>query len=99
MFPWEKKILARVYPSVRPSVGGFFICNKISDGKGSYRRLLYRWTCSVGEAVGNYSPTELIPGTDRISPSVKIFNSVVNILKLFVGLLLVFPIILSKIEL
>ena len=72
-----KKFLARVYPSVRPSVGGFFICNKISDGKGSYRRLLYRWTCSVGEAVGNYSPTELIPGTDKISPSVKLFNGVV----------------------
>ena len=80
-------------------MGGFFICNRISDGKGSYQQLLYRQTCSVGEAVGNYSSTELIPGTDRISPSVKLFNGVLNILKLFVGLLLVFPIILSKIEL
>jgi hypothetical protein len=42
-----------VYPSVRPSVGGFFICDRISDGKGNYRRLVYRRTTAVGETVGN----------------------------------------------
>ena len=48
--------LARAYPSVRPSVFCrrvfFFICDRISDGNGIYRRLVYRRTCSVGDAVG-----------------------------------------------
>ena len=48
--------LARAYPSVLPSVfpsvGGFFICDRISDGNGIYRRLLYRRTGSVGDSVG-----------------------------------------------
>ena len=51
MFPREIFFFgARV--SVCKTVGGcfFFIC----DGNGSYRRLLYRQTCSVGEAIGNY---------------------------------------------
>jgi len=49
---------ACVYPSVRPSVFCrcvfFFICDRIRDGNGFYRQLLYWRTCSVGEAVGNY---------------------------------------------
>jgi len=44
--------LARTCPSVLPSVGGFFICDRISDGNGIYWRLLYQWKCSVGESVG-----------------------------------------------
>jgi len=36
------------------SVCFFFICDRISDGNGFYRQLLYWRTCSVGEAVGNY---------------------------------------------
>jgi len=51
--PAGKNFLARAYPSVLPSVGGFFfICDRINDGNGIYRRLFYRRKCSVGESVG-----------------------------------------------
>jgi hypothetical protein len=56
MFPQETFFLAHAYPSVRLSVfcwWVFFICDRLSDGNGSYRRLVYR-TWSVGEAVSNY---------------------------------------------
>jgi hypothetical protein len=53
MFPQETFFLARANLSVRPSMGVFFICDRLSDGNGSYRRLEYRRTYSVGEAIGN----------------------------------------------
>jgi hypothetical protein len=60
-----------VYPSVRPSVGGFFICDRISDGKGNYRRLVYRRTTAVGETVGN----NFTDGVHALH--LKLFNGVV----------------------
>ena len=89
MFPRETFFLARAYPSVRPSVcpsvGVFFICDRISDENGIYRRLLYRRTCSVGESVG-------MVFTDGMSPSVKLDNFVVYIIffSLFFVLILLF---------
>jgi hypothetical protein len=65
--------LARAYPSVIPSMCpsvGVFFCDRISDGNGIYRRLLYRRTCSIGESVGMFF-------TDGMSPSVKLDNVVV----------------------
>ena len=59
-------------------MGVFFICERFSDGNGIYRRLVYRRTCSVGEAVGIISPTDFIAVTDKISPSVKLVNDVVK---------------------
>jgi hypothetical protein len=41
-----------------PSVGVFFICDRLSDGNGSYRRLVYRRTGSVGEAVDMFLTDE-----------------------------------------
>jgi len=35
-----------------PSVVGFFISNRISNGMGNYQRSVFRLTDSVGEAVG-----------------------------------------------
>jgi hypothetical protein len=76
MFPLEKKILARAYLSVRPSVFHrwvvfFFICDRISNEKWSYRWLLYRRMYSVGEAIGNFFTSGTIP-------SVKLFNGLVK---------------------
>jgi len=42
----------RASPSVRPSVVGFFIFDRISDGIGNYRRSVFGRTDSIGEAVG-----------------------------------------------
>jgi hypothetical protein len=43
-----------VYKTVGvPSVIGFFISDRLSDGTGNYRRLAYRQTKSVGDTVGN----------------------------------------------
>ena len=73
MFSRDKKNLPRVSVCKTvgvPSVGGFFICDRISDGKGNYRQLVYRRTKAVGETVGNNF-------TDGIIPSVKLFNGVV----------------------
>ena len=39
----------RTQLSVRPSVFGFFISDRISDGTGNYRRSIFRRTYSVGK--------------------------------------------------
>jgi len=51
MFSQEKKI-CRTSPSVRPSVVGFFISDRISNGMGNYRRSVFGRMDSIGEAVG-----------------------------------------------
>ena len=79
MFPRETFFLARAYPSVRPSVFRrwvfFFICDRLNDGNGIYRRLVYQRTVSVGEASVFFSPTNFIAVTDGISSSIKLDNA------------------------
>jgi len=58
-----------------PSVGVFFICDRLSDGNGIYRRLVYQRTVSVGEASVFFSPTDFIAVTDGISSSIKLDNA------------------------
>jgi len=38
-------------PSVRPSVVGFFIFDRISDGMGNYRQSVFGRTDSIGKNV------------------------------------------------
>ena len=57
----------------------FFICDRISDGNGIYRRLFYHGALpSVF-----FSPMDFIAVTDGINPSVKLDNVVVLDIPLF----------------
>jgi len=86
MFPRETFFLARAYLSVRPSVFHrwvfFFICDRISDEIGvtddyyTNGRVPSVWLSVI------ISPTEFIPFTDGIIPSVKLFNGVVIVERL-----------------
>ena len=73
MFSWEKKILARV--SFCKTVGGWFFlfATELETEMGVTDD--YYTDERVPSVI--ILPTEFIPVTDRISPSVKLFNGVV----------------------
>jgi hypothetical protein len=80
MFPPEIFFLWRAYPSVRPSVGCFFLFatelameREITDDYYTDGRVP-----SVRPSV-IISPTEFIPVTNGMSPSVKLINGVLYI--------------------
>ena len=65
--------MARAYPSVRPSVGVFLFTIELATEMGVTDD--YYTDGRVPSVI--ISPTEFITVTDRISPSVKLFNGVV----------------------
>jgi len=77
MFPRETFFFARVYPFVRPSVFRrcvfFLFATELATEMG------FTDDCYTDGRVpsGIISPTDFIPVTDGISPSVKLFNGVV----------------------
>ena len=48
----QEIFFCRTSPSVRPSVVGFFISDRISNRMGNYRRSVFGRTDSIGEVVG-----------------------------------------------
>jgi hypothetical protein len=80
MFPREI-LLARVYPSVRPSVFRqwvFFLFATELATKIEVTNDYYTDRCAPSVRLSVIiSPTEFIPIIDGISPSVKLFNGVV----------------------
>ena len=81
MFPRETFFLARAYPSVRPSVFRRWVFFLFATDLATKMGVTDNWYTdervpSVRPSV-IISPTDFIPVTDGISPSVKLFNGVV----------------------
>jgi len=90
MFPRETFFLARAYPSVRPSVGVFFL---FATDLATEMRFTDDWYTdrrvpSVRPSV-IISPTDFIVVTDGISPSVKLDNVVVSIHLIYIYVVLI----------
>jgi hypothetical protein len=81
MFPRETFFLARAYPSVRPSVFHWWVFFLFATDLATEMGVTDDWyTDGRGPSVRPsviISPTDFIPVTDEISPSVKLFNGVV----------------------
>jgi hypothetical protein len=67
-----------MYPSVRPSVDFFLFATKLATKRGFTDDFYTDGRVSSVSSSVIISPTEFIPFTDGISPSVKLFNGVVN---------------------
>jgi len=78
MFKRESFFLARAYPSVRPSMFRRWVFFLFATDLATEMGVTDDWyTDRRGPSV-IILPTDFIPVTDRISPSVKLFNGVVS---------------------
>jgi hypothetical protein len=82
MFPREKKIWRGAYPSVRPSVFRrwvfFLFARELATEMGVTDDYYTDGRVPLVRPSVIISPTKCIPVTDGISPSVKLFNGVVE---------------------
>jgi hypothetical protein len=85
IFPRETFFLARTYPFVRPSVFRqwvfFLFATELVTERGVTNDYYTDGRVPLVTPSVIISPTEFIPVTDGISPSVKLFNGVVNSLQ------------------